>query len=109
MDYEQYTINETPVEEETETKNEIVPVETEEPEEKKSGNTAAGVAIGALLTIGIFAAAKGVKRAKKVIKHVKAKAAAKKAEAHEDDEWEDEPDEDEVVVEETTEKKPEKK
>ena len=75
MDYEQYTINETPVEEETETKNEIVPVETEEPEEKKSGNTAAGVAIGALLTIGIFAAAKGVKRA---IKHVKAKAAAKK-------------------------------
>ena len=103
MDYEQYTINETPVEEET--KNEIVPV-TEEPEEKKSGNTAAGVAIGALLTIGIFAAAKGVKRA---IKHVKAKAAAKKAEAHEDDEWEDEPDEDEVVLEETTEKKPEKK
>lgn len=105
MDYEQYTINETPVEEETETKNEIVPV-TEEPEEKKSGNTAAGVAIGALLTIGIFAAAKGVKRA---IKHVKAKAAAKKAEVHEDDEWEDEPDEDEVVLEETTEKKPEKK
>ena len=104
MDYEQYTINETPVEEET--KNEIVPVETEEPEEKKSGNTAAGVAIGALLTIGIFAAAKGVKRA---IKHVKAKAAAKKAEVHEDDEWEDEPDEDEVVLEETTEKKPEKK
>ena len=104
MDYEQYTINETSVEEET--KNEIVPVETEEPEEKKSGNTAAGVAIGALLTIGIFAAAKGVKRA---IKHVKAKAAAKKAEAHEDDEREDEPDEDEVVVEETTEKKPEKK
>ena len=104
MDYEQYTINEAPVEEET--KNEIVPVETEEPEEKKSGNTAAGVAIGALLTIGIFAAAKGVKRA---IKHVKAKAAAKKAEAHEDDEWEDEPDEDEVVLEETTEKKPEKK
>ena len=105
MDYEQYTINEAPVEEETETKNEIVPV-TEEPEEKKSGNTAAGVAIGALLTIGIFAAAKGVKRA---IKHVKAKAAAKKAEVHEDDEWEDEPDEDEVVLEETTEKKPEKK
>lgn len=104
MDYEQYTINETPVEEET--KNEIVPVETEEPEEKKSGNTAAGVAIGALLTIGIFAAAKGVKRA---IKHVKAKAAAKKAEAHEDDEWEDELDEDEVVLEEATEKKPEKK
>ena len=104
MDYEQYTINETPVEEET--KNEIVPVETEEPEEKKSGNTAAGVAIGALLTIGIFAAAKGVKRA---IKHVKAKAEAKKAEAHEDDEWEDEPIEDEAVVEETTEKKPEKK
>lgn len=104
MDYEQYTINETPVEEET--KNEIVPVETEEPEEKKSGNTAAGVAIGALLTIGIFAAAKGVKRA---IKHVKAKADAKKAEAHEDDEWEDEPIEDEAVVEETTEKKPEKK
>lgn len=104
MDYEQYTINETPVEEET--KNEIVPVETEEPEEKKSGNTAAGVAIGALLTIGVFAAAKGVKRA---IKHVKAKADAKKAEAHEDDEWEDEPDEDEVVLEETTEKKPEKK
>ena len=104
MDYEQYTINETPVEEET--KNEIVPVETEEPEEKKSGNTAAGVAIGALLTIGVFAAAKSVKRA---IKHVKAKAAAKKAEAHEDDEWEDEPDEDEVVLEETTEKKPEKK
>lgn len=104
MDYEQYTINETPVEEET--KNEIVPVETEEPEEKKSGNTAAGVAIGALLTIGIFAAAKGVKRA---IKHVKAKAAANKAEAHEDDEWEDEPDEDDVVLEEATEKKPEKK
>ena len=104
MDYEQYTIDETPVEEET--KNEIVPVETEEPEEKKSGNTAAGVAIGALLTIGIFAAAKGVKRA---IKHVKAKADAKKAEAHEDDEWEDEPIEDEVVLEETTEKKPEKK
>lgn len=104
MDYEQYTIDETPVEEET--KNEIVPVETEEPEEKKSGNTAAGVAIGALLTIGIFAAAKGVKRA---IKHVKAKADAKKAEAHEDDEWEDEPIEDEAVVEETTEKKPEKK
>ena len=104
MDYEQYTIDETPVEEETE--NEIVPVETEEPEEKKSGNTAAGVAIGALLTIGVFAAAKGVKRA---IKHVKAKTAAKKAEAHEDDEWEDEPDEDEVVLEETTEKKPEKK
>ena len=103
MDYEQYTINETPVEEET--KNEIVPVETEEPEEKKSGNTAAGVAIGALLTIGIFAAVSG---AKKVIKHVKAKA-TKKAEAHEDDEWEDEPNEDEVVVEETTEKKPEKK
>ena len=104
MDYEQYTINETPVEEET--KNEIVPVETEEPEEKKSGNTAAGVAIGALLTIGIFAAAKGVKRA---IKHVKAKAAAKKAEESEDDEWEDEPDDDEVVLEEATEKKPEKK
>ena len=104
MDYEQYTINETPVEEET--KNEIVPVETEEPEEKKSGNTAAGVAIGALLTIGVFAAVSG---AKKVIKHVKAKAAAKKAEVHEDDEWEDEPDEDEVVLEETTEKKPEKK
>ena len=104
MDYEQYTINETPVEEET--KNEIVPVETEEPEEKKSGNTAAGVAIGALLTIGIFAAAKGVKRA---IKHVKAKAAAKKAEESEDDEWEDEPDEDEVVLAETTEKEPEKK
>ena len=104
MDYEQYTINETPVEEET--KNEIVPVETEEPEEKKSGNTAAGVAIGALLTIGIFAAARGVRRA---IKHVKAKADAKKAEVHEDDEWEDEPDEDEVVLEETTEKKPEKK
>ena len=104
MDYEQYTINEAPVEEET--KNEIVPIETEEPEEKKSGNTAAGVAIGALLTIGIFAAAKGVKRA---IKHVKAKAEAKKAEAHEDDEWEDEPIEDEAVVEETTEKKPEKK
>ena len=105
MDYEQYTINETPVEEETETKNEIVPVETEEPEEKKSGNTAAGVAIGALMTIGIFAAAKGVKRA---IKHVKAKAAAKKAEAHEDDEWEDEPNEDDVVLDET-EKEPEKK
>ena len=104
MDYEQYTINEEPVEEET--KNEIVPVETEEPEEKKSGNTAAGVAIGALLTIGVFAAVSG---AKKVIKHVKAKTAAKKAEAHEDDEWEDEPDEDEVVLEETTEKKPEKK
>lgn len=105
MDYEQYTIDETPVEEET--KNEIVPVETEEPEEKKSGNTAAGVAIGALLTIGVFAAVSG---AKKVIKHVKAKAAAKKAEANEDDEWEDEPDEDEVIVEETTaEKKPEKK
>ena len=106
MDYEQYTINETPVEEETETKNEIVTVVTVDPEEKKSGNTAAGVAIGALLTIGIFAAAMGVKRA---IKHVKAKAAAKKAEAHEDDKWEDEPDEDEVVLEETTEKKPEKK
>ena len=104
MDYEQYTINETPVEEETETKNEIVPV-TEEPEEKKSGNTAAGVAIGALLTIGVFAAVNG---AKKVIKHVKAKADAKKAEAHEDDEWEDEPDEDEVVLDET-EKEPEKK
>lgn len=104
MDYEQYTINETPVEEET--KNEIVPVETEEPEEKKSGNTAAGVAIGALLTIGIFAAAKGVKRA---IEHVRAKAAAKKTEAHEDDEWEDELDDDEVVLEEATEKKPEKK
>lgn len=104
MDYEQYTIDETPVEEET--KNEIVPVETEEPEEKKSGNTAAGVAIGALLTIGVFAAVSG---AKKVIKHVKAKTAAKKAEAHEDDEWEDEPDKDEVVLEETTEKKPEKK
>lgn len=99
MDYEQYTINEAPVEEETE--NEIVPVEAEEPEEKKSGNTAAGVAIGALLTIGIFAAVKGVKRA---VKHVRAKAAAKKAEACEDDEWEDEPiDEPEVVVEETTE------
>ena len=104
MDYEQYTINETPVEEETETKNEIVPV-TEEPEEKKSGNTAAGVAIGALLTIGIFAAAKGVKRA---IKHVKAKAAAKKAKDYEDDEWEDEPNKDEVVLDET-EKEPEKK
>ena len=106
MDYEQYTINETPVEEET--KNEIVPVETEEPEEKKSGNTAAGVAIGALLTIGIFAAAKGAKRA---IKHVKAKAAAKKAEAHEDDEWEDEPIEDEkvIVLNEPAEKEPEKK
>ena len=103
MDYEQYTINETPVEEET--KNEIVPVETEEPEEKKSGNTAAGVAIGALLTIGVFAAVSG---AKKVIKHVKAKA-AKKAKESEDDEREDEPIEDEVVLEETTEKKPEKK
>lgn len=99
MDYEQYTINETPVEEET--KNEIVPVETEEPEEKKSGNTAAGIAIGALLTIGIFAAAKGVKR---VVKHVKAKAAAKKAEACEDDEWEDEPiDEPQIILKETTE------
>ena len=106
MDYEQYTINETPVEEETETKNEIVPVETEEPEEKKSGNTGAGIAIGALLTVGIMAAIQGVK---KVVKHRKSKAAAKKAEAHEDDEWEDEPDEDEVVLEETTEKKPEKK
>ena len=105
MDYEQYTINETPVEEET--KNEIVPVETEEPEEKKSGNTAAGVAIGALLTIGIFAGIKGVKRA---IKHVKAKAEAKKAEAHEDDEWEDEPIEDEkVIVLNEPEKKPENK
>ena len=107
MDYEQYTINETPVEEETETKNEIVPVETEEPEEKKSGNTAAGVAIGALLTIGIFAAAKGVKRA---IKHVKAKIAAKKAKESEDDEWEDESIEDEkVIVLNEPEKKPENK
>ena len=107
MDYEQYTINETPVEEETETKNEIVPVETEEPEEKKSGNTAAGVAIGALLTIGIFAAAKGVKRA---IKHVRAKAAAKKAKESEDDEREDEPIEDEkVIVLNEPEKKPENK
>ena len=106
MDYEQYTINETPVEEETETKNEIVPVETEEPEEKKSGNTAAGVAIGALLTIGVFAAVSG---AKKVIKHVKAKA-AKKAKESEDDEREDEPDEDEkVIVLNEPEKKPEKK
>ena len=106
MDYEQYTINETPVEEETETKNEIVPVETEEPEEKKSGNTAAGVAIGALLTIGVFAAVNG---AKKVIKHVKAKA-AKKAKESEDDEREDEPDEDEkVIVLNEPEKKPEKK
>ena len=105
MDYEQYTINETPVEEETETKNEIVPVETEEPEEKKSGNTAAGVAIGALLTIGIFAAAKGVKRA---IKHVKAKA-AKKAKESEDDEWEDDEPDEKDIVEETTEIKPEKK
>ena len=105
MDYEQYTINEAPVEEET--KNEIVPIETEEPEEKKSGNTAAGVAIGALLTIGIFAAAKGVKRA---IKHVKAKAAAKKAKESEDDEWEDEPIEDEkVIVLNEPEKKPENK
>ena len=105
MDYEQYTIDETPVEEETE--NEIVPVETEEPEEKKSGNTAAGVAIGALLTIGVFAAVSG---AKKVIKHVKAKAVAKKAEAHED-EWEDEPIEDEkvIVLNEPEEKKPENK
>ena len=106
MDYEQYTINETPVEEETETKNEIVPVETEEPEEKKSGNTAAGVAIGALLTIGIFAAARGVRRA---IKHVKAKADAKKAKESED-EWEDEPIEDEkVIVLNEPEKKPENK
>ena len=105
MDYEQYTINETPVEEET--KNEIVPVETEEPEEKKSGNTAAGVAIGALLTIGIFAAVNG---AKKVIKHVKTKAATKKAKESEDDEWEDEPIEDEkVIVLNEPEKKPEKK
>lgn len=106
MDYEQYTINETPVEEET--KNEIVPVETEEPEEKKSGNTAAGVAIGALLTIGIFAAVNG---AKKVIKHVKTKAAAKKAKESEDDEWEDEPIEDEkvIVLNEPAEKEPEKK
>ena len=107
MDYEQYTINEAPVEEETETKNEIVPVETEEPEEKKSGNTAAGVAIGALLTIGIFAAVNG---AKKAIKHVKAKAAAKKAKESEDDEWEDEPIEDEkVIVLNEPEKKPENK
>lgn len=105
MDYEQYTINETPVEEET--KNEIVPVETEEPEEKKSGNTAAGVAIGALLTIGIFAAAKGVKRA---IKHVKAKAAAKKAKESEDDEWEEDEFEDEkVIVLNEPAKEPEKK
>lgn len=104
MDYEQYTINETPVEEET--KNEIVPVETEEPEEKKSGNTAAGVAIGALLTIGIFAAVNG---AKKVIKHVKTKA-AKKAKESEEDEWEDEPIEDEkVIVLNEPEKKPENK
>ena len=103
MDYEQYTINETPVEEET--KNEIVPVETEEPEEKKSGNTAAGVAIGALLTIGIFAAVNG---ARKAIKHVRAKAAAKKAKESED-EWEDEPIEDEVVLNEPAEKEPEKK
>ena len=104
MDYEQYTINETPVEEET--KNEIVPIETEEPEEKKSGNTAAGVAIGALLTIGIFAAVNG---AKKAIKHVKAKAAAKKAKESED-EWEDEPIEDEkVIVLNEPEKKPENK
>ena len=104
MDYEQYTINETPVEEET--KNEIVPVETEEPEEKKSGNTAAGVAIGALLTIGIFAAVNG---AKKAIKHVRAKAAAKKAKESED-EWEDEPIEDEkVIVLNEPEKKPENK
>ena len=105
MDYEQYTINETPVEEET--KNEIVPVETEEPEEKKSGNTAAGVAIGALLTIGIFAAVNG---AKKVIKHVKAKAATKKAKESEDDEWENDLDEDEkVIVLNEPEKKPENK
>ena len=105
MDYEQYTINETPVEEET--KNEIVPVETEEPEEKKSGNTAAGVAIGALLTIGIFAAVNG---AKKVIKHVKTKAAAKKAKESEDDEWEDdEPDEKVIALNEPAEKEPEKK
>ena len=104
MDYEQYTINETPVEEET--KNEIVPIETEEPEEKKSGNTAAGVAIGALLTIGIFAAVNG---AKKVIKHVKTKAATKKAKESED-EWEDEPIEDEkVIVLNEPEKKPENK
>lgn len=103
MDYEQYTINEAPVEEET--KNEIVPVEAEEPEKKKSGNTAAGVAIGALLTIGIFAAVKGAKRA---AKHVKAKVIAKKAKAHEDDEWEDELDEPEVDLEEPTEE-PKKK
>lgn len=103
MDYEQYTV-EAPVEEET--KNEVVPVEAEEPEKKKSGNTAAGVAIGALLTIGIFAAIKGAKRA---AKHVKAKVIAKKAEAHEDDEWEDEPiDEPEIVLKETTEE-PKKK
>lgn len=105
MDYEQYTINETPVEEEN--KNEIVPVETEEPEQKKSGNTAAGVAIGALLTIGIFAAARGVRRA---IKHVKAKASAKKAKESED-EWEDDHFEDEkvIVLNEPAEKEPEKK
>ena len=105
MDYEQYTIDETPVEEETE--NEIVPVETEEPEEKKSGNTAAGVAIGALLTIGLFAGIKGVKRA---IKHMKAKA-TKKAKESGDDEWEDEPIEDEkvIVLNEPEEKKPENK
>ena len=105
MDYEQYTINETPVEEEN--KNEIVPIETEEPEQKKSGNTAAGVAIGALLTIGIFAAARGVRRA---IKHVKAKASAKKAKESED-EREDDHFEDEkvIVLNEPTEKEPEKK
>ena len=105
MDYEQYTINETPVEEET--KNEIVPVETEEPEEKKSGNTGAGIAIGALLTVGIMAAVRGVK---KVVKHRKAKAATKKAKESEDDEWEDEPIEDEkVIVLNEPEKKPENK
>ena len=105
MDYEQYTINETPVEEEN--KNEIVPIETEEPEQKKSGNTAAGVAIGALLTIGIFAAARGVRRA---IRHVKAKASAKKAKESED-EREDDHFEDEkvIVLNEPTEKEPEKK
>ena len=59
------------------------------------------------MTIGIFAAAKGVKRA---IKHVKAKAAAKKAKESEDDEWEDEPIEDEkVIVLNEPEKKPENK
>lgn len=80
MDYEQYTVNEEPNEEETAESTELAPVEQDEIESydcEPSGNTVAGIAIGAIATAGITAAVFGVR---KLIKHCKAKKAAKQDE-----------------------------